>query len=86
MVPIIHCPGSLELKKTEGEPEVFVISSGGNGTPIYRKLQREGRPFAAGILYTNDVDYQAARVLARKLLQKNHLKRSATIHIKMQKI
>lgn len=33
--------GSLELKKTEGEPEVFVISSGGNGTPIYRKLQRE---------------------------------------------
>ena len=48
--------GSLELKKTEGEPEVFVISSGGNGTPIYRKLQREGRPFAAGILYTNDVD------------------------------
>ena len=60
--------GSLELKKTEGEPEVFVISSGGNGTPIYRKLQREGRPFAAGILYTNDVDYQAARVLASKII------------------
>ena len=60
--------GSLELKKTEGEPEVFVISSGGNGTPIYRKLQREGRPFVAGILYTNDVDYQAARVLASKII------------------
>ena len=60
--------GSLELKKPEGEPEVFVISSGGCGTQVYRKLQREGRPFAAGILYTNDVDYQVARVLAAEVV------------------
>ena len=30
--------GSMELPKTEGEPEVFVISSGGSGIPIYRQL------------------------------------------------
>lgn len=60
--------GSLELKRVEGTPEVLVISSGGSGTPVYRQLQREGRPFAAGILYTNDVDYQAARVLAAEVI------------------
>ena len=31
---------------------------------IYRKLQKENVPFAAGVLYTNDIDYQLARILA----------------------
>ena len=56
--------GNVELPKPKGIPEVFVISACGTGIPIYRQLQRQGVPFAAGILYTNDVDYQLARLLA----------------------
>lgn len=62
------CFGSIELPKVEGEPEVFVISSSGNGIPVYRKLQKQNIPFAAGILYTNDLDYRLARLLAAKVV------------------
>ncbi len=58
------CFGSLELPRPEGDPKVFVISSCGTGIPVYRKLQKEGIPFAAGILFENDMDYQLARLLA----------------------
>ena len=54
--------GSLELPRPEGEPKVFVLSSGGNGIPVYRELQNLA--FVAGVLYTNDIDYQLARLLA----------------------
>ncbi len=60
--------GSLELKKTEGKPEVFVISDSGRGIPVYRSLQKEGKPFAAGILYENDMDYRVARLLADQVI------------------
>ena len=42
--------GSLELERVAGEPRVFVIGGGGSGTALYRRLQRRGIPFAAGIL------------------------------------
>lgn len=58
------CFGSLELPRAEGTPRVFVISSGGSGIAVYRELQKQNIPFAAGILYTNDIDYQLARLLA----------------------
>ena len=57
------CFGSIELSRPEGEPEVFVISACGTGIPVYRRLQKENTPFAAGILYTNDIDYQVANLL-----------------------
>ena len=60
--------GSIELPAPEGEPKVFVISSGGSGIPVYRRLQKEHIPFAAGILYENDMDYQLARLLAAKVI------------------
>ena len=60
--------GSIELKKPEGEPRVLVLSSCGSGIPVYRRLQKEGIPFCAGILYTNDVDYQVARLLAAEVI------------------
>lgn len=60
--------GSIELPRVEGIPEVFVISSCGTGIPVYRRLQKEQIPFAAGILYTNDIDYQLARLLAAKVI------------------
>ena len=60
--------GSIELPGPVGKPEVLVLSSCGTGIPVYRKLQKENRPFAAGILYTNDVDYQLARLLAARVV------------------
>lgn len=56
--------GSLELEAVPGEPEVFVIGGGGSGIPVYRRLQRQDVPFAAGILAENDVDFPVASALA----------------------
>ena len=57
--------GSIELMKPSGEePEVFIISSGGHGIPVYREMQKENIAFAAGVLYENDMDYRLARLLA----------------------
>ncbi|MGF0034020.1 ABC transporter ATP-binding protein [Bariatricus sp. SGI.154] len=62
------CFGSIELPQPAGEPKVLVISSCGNGIPVYRRLQKENTPFIAGILYENDVDYQLARLLASQVI------------------
>lgn len=56
--------GSIELPKVEGKPDVFVISACGSGIDVYRRLQKDRVPFYAGILYTNDIDYQVAKSLA----------------------
>ncbi len=60
--------GSIELASPSGEPEVMVLSSCGTGIPVYRKLQKQNTAFRAGILYTNDVDYQLARLLAAEVV------------------
>ena len=60
--------GSIELSGIKGEPEVLVISSGGSGIPVYRKLRKERIPFAAGILYENDIDCELARQLAVEVI------------------
>ena len=64
------CFGSIELPAPKGNQKarVMVLSSGGTGIPVYRKLQREGIPFVAGILYDNDIDYQLARLLAEQVI------------------
>ena len=61
--------GSAELEAVLGKPRVFVIGGGGSGIPIYRKLQRMGIPFAAGILAQNDLDYPVAKALASSLIE-----------------
>ena len=58
--------GSLELPRIEGTPQVFVLCGCGTGTPVFRRLQREGIPFAAGVLWENDLDYPSALALAVK--------------------
>jgi iron complex transport system ATP-binding protein len=60
--------GSVELRPPDGEAEIFVLSSGGRGIPVYRQLQKEGLAFCAGILYTNDMDYALARRLAAEVI------------------
>ena len=56
--------GSVELAKPRGEPQVFVVGGGGQGVACYRALQKRQLPFAAGILFDNDVDCQVARELS----------------------
>lgn len=56
--------GCLEMARPDGEPQVFVIGGNGLGIPVYRKLQRQGIPFAVGVLHENDVDYAVAKFLA----------------------
>ena len=60
--------GNMELPSAQGEPEVFVMAGGGSGRSVYRKLQREGTPFATGILFQNDLDYPTAKALAGKVI------------------
>lgn len=56
--------GSVELSGNGGNPDVFVIAGNGSGCQEFRRLQRAGIPFAAGILYENDIDYPAAKALS----------------------
>ena len=61
--------GSIELPRPKGEARVLVLSSCGSGIPVFRALQKRDIPFRAGILYTNDVDYQLARLLAEEVIE-----------------
>lgn len=56
--------GCLEMEPPGGPAQVFVIGGGGSGIGVYRRLQRQGIPFAAGILHENDLDYPVAKALA----------------------
>ncbi|MGN0168400.1 MAG: ABC transporter ATP-binding protein [Acetatifactor sp.] len=60
---------SMELEAAKGVPEVFVIAGGGTGRSVYRRLQRQGTPFAAGILFRNDMDYPVAKALAAEIIE-----------------
>ena len=60
--------GCLELEAGPGPPQVYVIGGNGGRIPGYRRLQRQGIPFAAGILMENDVDYEVARALAGQVI------------------
>ena len=60
--------GCLEMEPVRGTPEIFVIGGNGRGIPVYRKLQRRGIPFAAGILHENDLDYTVAKALAAEVI------------------
>lgn len=60
--------GCLELEKNASNPKVFVVGGNGSGINLYRKLQRDGIPFAAGVLQENDIDYYVARALASKVI------------------
>lgn len=61
---------SLELDAASGPPEVFVIG-GGAGIPVYRRLQRQGIPFAAGVLGRGDSDYPVARTPAVEIVEED---------------
>lgn len=60
--------GSLELAAPVGRPRVFVIAGGGSGIPVFRRLQRQGIPFAVGVLHKNDLDAPLANILAVEVI------------------
>ena len=60
--------GCPELEPIRGAPQIFVIGGNGTGIPVYRRLQRQGVPFAAGILPENDVDHPVASALAVEVI------------------
>ena len=41
---------------------------GGSGIDTYRSLQRQGIPFAAGVIHENDIEYPTAKALASVLI------------------
>ncbi len=59
-----HLFGCIEMQKTEGDPQVFVLCGGGSGTHTFRSLQKKRVPFAAGVLQENDIDWFVAKELA----------------------
>lgn len=63
--------GCLEMEPVKGPPQVFVIGGNGKGIPVYRRLQRQGIPFAAGILHENDLDYPVAMALASQVISES---------------
>lgn len=60
--------GSVEMGRPEGKPKTFVVAGGGSGSQVFRHLQKEGVPFAAGVLHENDVDYALAYDLATEVV------------------
>ncbi|MBQ0059515.1 MAG: ABC transporter ATP-binding protein [Lachnospiraceae bacterium] len=60
--------GSIELPAPKGDPEVMILSTSGNGIPLYRLFQKAEIPFHAGILYENDLDHHLARDLAAGII------------------
>lgn len=61
--------GGVELPRVGGGPQTLVLSNCGAGIPVYRRLQREGVPFVAGVLCRNDLDYPLARALAAEVIE-----------------
>ena len=45
-----------------------MIAGNGTGSFLFRQLQRNGLPFAVGILGKNDLDYPAAEALAVQVI------------------
>ena len=87
--------GSMELKKPLGAvPRGFVIAGGGQGIPVFRRLQQENVPFAAGVLYENDLDYRLARLLAAETvsvpafeaLRPEHIRRAEAIMANCERV
>ena len=86
--------GSVELPRPEGEAKTFVISSSGNGISVFRRLQKEDKPFYAGIIYENDIDYHVAKYLANEVVSvpaftvttEEHFERAAALMDKCDEV
>ena len=69
------CCEEKDGKDSAAGPEVFVIAGGGSGSDVFRKLNRHGISFAAGVLHRNDIDYELARMLAACVISEKAYRR-----------
>lgn len=75
--------GSVELPRPQGAPQVFVIAGSGYGVNVYRMLQKQNTPFATGILFENDTDYQVARALSSEVISVPAFERMTQTHFSL---
>ena len=68
-----HPVTGAELESVKAKPEIFVIGGGVQGIPVYRRLQRQGIPFACGVLHENDIEYPIALSLASEVIAEKPL-------------
>mgnify|MGYP004515607607 FL=1 len=73
--------GCLEMGAPAGKPQVFVIGGNGRGIPVYRKLQRAGIPFIAGVIHSNDLDYDVAKALAAEVISEEPFEAITEAHL-----
>ena len=59
---------TMHMPPNSGKPRVFVIGGGGTGIPFYRRLQRANIPFAVGILWENDIEYEIAGAVSNQVI------------------
>ena len=52
----------------QGGAQIFAVGGNGSGIAYFRALQKLGIPFAAGILFENDIDFRVARALANTVV------------------
>ena len=60
--------GSVEIESNPKGERIFVVSGAGTGINPYRALSREGYDISSGILWENDIDYQAANSLCSRVI------------------
>ena len=65
LVEFILASGSIDNRG--GSADLYQRAN--EGSRLHRKLQRQGVPFAAGILPQNDLDYPVAKALAAALVE-----------------
>lgn len=86
--------GSVELPRPIGKPKTFVLAGNGSGIAAYRALQKKGIPFASGVLFENDVDFQVAAALSDHVIAapafepmtEAHFQKAAEIMLQCQSI
>lgn len=74
--------GCLEMEPPKGKPEVFVIGGNGSGIPVYRKLQRQGIPFLAGVIHENDREFSVAKVLSAGVIAEDAFEEVSETHVR----
>lgn len=77
--------GNLEMNPVLGYAKILVLAGNGTGTNVFRRLQREGVPFATGILWENDLDYPSAKALASELVSEKAFSRISSDKVRRMK-
>ncbi len=63
--------GRVEMTKNTKKPKVFVIAGNGSGTNVFKSLNKNKIPFAAGVLHKNDIDCVLAKYTASAVVYEN---------------